>query len=423
MSYTPNRIITVSKDRLQESFDLTQPLSSFIGKDAYLVVRETLTYHVLPIGRLMTVIPKLVMTTPIKDAFTALFDDMFIKRYEVFNIPIQDDNGMYLKNMKVFNPIAYKDYKVHFTSVNTPEIIDDITRKGFLDDLVIVSDQDMTHCLVAVNGVFHQTRYLNGRLYVIDGFRTIRLTGRKDVVVVDTKELGGHTIIPLTSTNVKPSAYQQSTVITTQQSILRKSIFAVIDGYFYHRDQNVISVIDNKHLSLKVNKMPLIQQFRHNPRTLKKPDRFGSEVNQSSRQYIDPYETVFLNKRQTDSAALKTAEFQYSRLTSYHSFLVVMNNPDLFTLSMDITPTGTPQLYSEPSIYPVSGMMSYGCGLCPSYLVWRDPSLRKIILLSEQDYDVDWQDTSLPLSTIPALVRDPIHGADINARFIDYVAA
>lgn len=423
MAYIPTKIISVVRNRLTESDDLNRTLSSFIGQELYLLLVEGSARTILSIGDILTFTPNLDFTKSITDAILPLLTDKFVAQFKVDHIPLKMTSGLYKNRLSVLGAPAYKDYQVHFTSVDTPTIIDDVKQKGFLDDLAITSKHDLSNCLVTVNGVFHQTRYFNETLYVLDGFRTIRLTGRNDIVIIDTVALGGHSVIPLTSDNVTKSEYQDAATVSLDTSITGKTVFAVIDGYFYHRDQDILSFVDSNHLKILTHKLPLIQQFRHNPRTLHQKDRYGDDVSQSSRKVIDAYESVFLNKKFIPTTTLTNADFQYSRLTAFHSFLIVINNPVLYTVSADIVPTGTPQFYEDLSDRNLSGMISYGCGLCPSYVISKDPSNRKSIFLPEQDYDVDWQNLTFQSPIIPSLIRDVSRGSKAVARFVDYVSA
>lgn len=423
MSYIPVQTITVIKNRLYESFDLTKTLVNFTTTESYLVVKKNSFTVVLSVNNIINALPNFDKNKPIGTVFNNLLTDSFVEQFQTTTIPLAITPGLYHQRLRVLNPISYKDYTVHFTSIDTPYLVDEPDKRGYLDDLVIHSTDDLSHCLVAVNGVFHQTKYLNNALFVLDGYRTIRVSGRKDIVLVDTKEIGGHTIIPLTPTNVSKPAYQQAAVVHLDQSLANKTIFAVIDGYFYHRDQNVIKVADQTHLKISCNKLPLIQQFRHNPRTVRRLDRYGPDATQTSRKYTDDYEGIFLNNSHVATSQLANADFQYSRLTHFHSFLVVFNNPNLYTVSTNVIPTGTPQFYSDPSSRALSGMVTYGCGLCPSYLIWRDPYHRKSIFFTDQDYDLDWQDHSLNPKYIPNLIPDPVAGAKLPVQFIDYVSS
>jgi hypothetical protein len=423
MSYTPIKTITVTRNRLCESDDLTQPLSTFASGESYLLVRNKVAVFTLSINDLLTDLSHLDITQPIGQVFNGRLNDLLVERFSTTDIPLAISPGLYNNRLRVLNPISYKDYRVHFTSVDTPYLLDDVDKRGYLDDLVIISADDLSQCLVAVNGVFHQTTYFNNQLFVLDGYRTIRLTGRHDVVLVDTKAIGGHTLIPLTTANVSKPAYQQAATVTLTQSIANKTVFAVIDGYFYHRDQRILKIADATHLKISCNKLPLIQQFRHNPRTVRRPDRYGPDATQTSRKYTDGYEAVFLNNSAVPSSTLANADFQYSRLTHFHSFLVVFNNPNVFTLSTAVTPSGTLQFYTDAANRALSGMASYGCGLCPSYLIWRDPHQTKSIFLPHQDNDVDWQDHSINPPFIPDLITDPLKARNIPLQFVDYVSS
>lgn len=421
MVYTPVSVITITNNHLDESHNLTTPLVNFLRKDAHLVLESDAYYYTVSLARILTVIPKLDLTKPIGTVFTSLLSDAFVSQFQSTGIPVQTTSHFYTNRLSVFNPTSYKDHKVHFTSVNTPHIRDDASKKGFLDDLAIVSDRDMSNYLVAVNGVFHKTVYLDGVLYVVDGFRNIRLKGRQDITIVDTREIGGHTIIPLTSANVTKSDYQHPALVKLTESIVGKTIFPVIDGYFYHQDHGAIDYAAPKRLRIRTNRLPLIQQFRHNPRTVYSRDHYGSDVPVSSRNYVDPYDSVFLDKTYLTTDTLANEDFQYSRLTAFHSFLVVVNNPKLFSLTTDLVPTGTPQFYQDLSNRPLSGMLNYDCGLCPSYVIWKDVHKRSAIFLSEQDTDANWTDQSADPFIITPLGDDAEYKPTVPAKLIDYV--
>src|SRR5690606_714454 len=60
-----------------------------------------------------------------------------------------------------------------------------------------------------VNGVYHKTVVWDDKLYVIDGYRNIKMVERKykfsthmssgyNICLADTKSLGGHTTLPIT---------------------------------------------------------------------------------------------------------------------------------------------------------------------------------------------------------------------------------
>lgn len=423
MSYTITKVITVTNQRLHESIDLTRPLKSYIGQNAHLVVNENNFLHMVSLDKILTFVQGLDFTKPVTTALAGLFSDQFITRFSSTGIPSMTQEGFYTNRLRVFNPTAYKDYKVSFTSVNTPQIRDDASKKGYLDDLVISGDKDLTNCLVAVNGVFHRTAMFDKELFVLDGFRNMRLKGRQDITVIDTSELGGHSVIPLTPSNTSKPDYQGQAIVTLDQSILNKTVFAVIDGYFYHLECGVLEYASDKRLKLNTSKLLLTEQFRHNPRTVYKRDYFGSDADPATRKYTDPYETIFLDQTQVSADALENADFQYSRITAYHSFLVVVDNPSLFVSSVDLGATGTPQFYSDLSSRHISGMLNYGCGLCPSYVIWRDVHGRSSVFLSSQDSDSGHTGKAINPSLIPPLYSEPDHKALEFARLIDYISA
>jgi hypothetical protein len=422
MVYVPIRTVEQRGYTLVESTDLTKVLSTFIGKKVFLVLEKNRTKYVIDLAKVLLNETELVLTNTVSSALTNRLSDLFVTRYLRTDIPVTNINGTYDNRLRVFNPISYKDYRVNYTSVDTPNDIDNPIRKGFLDDLVISASSPLTNKLVAVNGVFHRTTLFQDKLYVLDGFRTMRISNFKDVTMVDTSKIGGHTVIPLTSGNVSQTTYNGLATIDAGVSLKDKTVFLVVDGYFYHMDTEVFYLADSNHLKVKTNKLPLISQLRHNPRTLQVPDRFGEDASQNSRKYNDDYADLFLNNRSVPANTFTTRDFQYSRLTHYHSFLVVINNPSLFCLSTVLLPTGTPQLYSDMSMKVSSGVMSYGEGLCPSYLILRDPHGRKSVFIQRQDYSRDYQNDTVNPAYIPGITQDLDTGPETFCRFVDYAS-
>lgn len=423
MSYTPSKVVTINKGKLIESEDLTKPVSAFIQKDAYLILEKDRTPFTISINKPLLFETSINQNSPVGTAFNSLLNDSFVTKYGVSGIPLLNIYNTYDKRLRVLDPIAYKKHTVGFTSIDTPHIVNDMTKRGYLDDLVIDSREDMSHYLVAVDGVFHRTAIHQGKVYVLDGFRTMRLSGRKDMTVVDTKEIGGHSIINLTTQNTTLNTYNGTALIKTNQSLKNKTVFLVIDGYFYHMDTDVFFMADDSSIKVRTNKLNLISQFRHNPRTVRKRDLLSQEASQQSRKYEDPYATVFLDNRHVPTSTFTTKEFQLSRLTTYHSFLVVMNHSNIFQVTSELIPTGTPQFYQDPTDRVLSGMMSYGVGLCPSHLILKDPYQRKTVYLGKfMDNDLDWQKESITPKFIPNIVPDVDNASRIPARFVDYVS-
>lgn len=423
MAYTPIKTVVNIKGVLHESSDLTVLASTFLNKEAYLIVEEDQAPFVLDLGRIFLTEQSLVLTQSVGTFLNSRLSDLFVTRYRRTDVPILNERGVYGNRIKVFNPMEYKDHKVQFTSINTPNIVDEISKKGFLDDLVISTRYDVTNYLVAVNGVFHKTAILNNKLYVLDGFRTMRISPFKDVTIVDTGPLGGHSVIPLTNQNVTLSTYNGRAMIVTPSSIRNKTVFLVVDGYFYHLETNVMKVVNETHLTVDMNKLSLIDQFRHNPRTLYRKDRLGEEASQKSRKYDDAYDALFLGKRSIPTATLQTRDFQYSRLTGYHSFLVVVNNPSVFPMPYDIIPTGVPQFFRDHADRLLSGMMQYGVGHCPSYVILKDPFKRKSIYVQSQNYDLNIHHDTINPPFLPTLIPEMQKSLTNPPRLIDYVSA
>ena len=426
MTYVPTRLIIKTGNTLSESLDLTVSLNTLTGIDTYLAVyndqnKQTL---VLSIANILMYQTGLNKTLPLSSVFSTYLNDAFVLRYLTTTIPLTNDNGYYPKRIRVLNPISYKTYNVSFTSTNTPTILDEPAQRGFLDDLVITSGGDpLNNALVAVNGVFHKTALVNDALYVIDGFRTMRLTDRKDMTLIDTTNIGGHAVYPITPDMVSQTTYNDWATITLPAGAVGKTLAVVIDGYFYHLDTKVISYPDSNHIRLRTNLMPLIQQFRHNPRTVYRRDLVSQTAETQSRRYNDPYADDFLDQRTVPASVFETAAFQLSRISAYHSFIVAFNTPNLYYVERELISEGTIKFYRDYSNDPLSGMMSYGCGLCPSYLLHQESGGRKEIFMDAPDCDLDLYLGAHNPVAIPTLNPMPKEAADLKTRLIDYYSA
>lgn len=424
MTYVPTKLIIQEGVRLNESTDLSHPLLQYTTKPTYLSLYRNNFNSVISLSQILTFLPNIDLSKSVQEFITPLLNDAFVERFSVDYIPVKNNKGFYDKRLEVFNPLSFKDYQVSFTSINTPEIVNNKTQRGFLDDLVISGDRDLSNSLVSVNGVFHRTSFFENKLYVHDGFRTFRISNKKDITLIDTKNLGGHQIIPITPSMVTQAEWQQPAVLTSPSSFANKTVFLVVDGYFYHLNTKVFKQVADNKLVIYTNKLRLINQWKHNPRTLQYKDLLADDAAQTSRKYSDIYQTLLLNKAYVPSQTLKTKEFQYSRLTHYHSFLVLINNPHVYQVSRDLLPTGTPRFYHDPASQGISGMLRYGCGLSPSYLIWKDAYQRKSIFLSEVDNDIDYEHQSYDPEFIPNLIERPQEAArQISASLIDYVSA
>lgn len=425
MTYNPVRIITVTGRQLSESSDLTVQIGSLATGKNYLLLEKNGYYWTVSINAILLWESGISLTDPVSSALTAKLDDIFVQKYTDMSVPYKTSKGNYLKKLDVFNPISNKGWTVSYGTTENAAIRNEEGLKGSLDDLILTSDLDMTNMLVAVNGVFHRTTLYNGEIYVHDGFRTIRLTDRKDVTVMDTTGIGGHTVVPLTSSNSSHGTYNGVCRVTVPGGVQNKTVLLVVDGFLYHLDTEVLKYLSNTVIGIKTDKLPLIQQFRHNPRTLQRRDILKDSLEQGSSRYVDDYAKLFL----TDSgvvptAPLNTLDFQTSRLFHYHSFLIVINNPSIYMTTKHVDSIDVRGMYFDFSDKPLSGAVELGCGLCPSYLIHKEDGGRRQVLISTQDHDTDDYRLTVNPLYLTKLYDDlqPV-SSNVRARFVDYVSA
>jgi hypothetical protein len=421
MAYTSSKIVEVVNNQLREFSDLTIPLSQTVGRAIYLVVTDGVTSHTLDVAAILLHEKNLSLTSPVS-TIASLITDVFLETYSVDTIPTRDISGYYRNHLRVFSPVGTKTHTMRYTSMNTPDVVDSIEKMGFLDDLVITStSSDMTNYMVCVNGVFHRTTLFQNKLYVHDGFRTVRLTGRCDPCVVDTTPIGGHQIIPITRAMCSLSKYGADATIDAGVSLAGKTILLVIAGYIYHMSSRAFYFANNSHIKVRTNRLQLVEQLRHSPLTMSVRDLIASDAEQASRKYNDPWDRIFLDTRVVPYDTFRTVEFQLARLSHYHSFIVVLNRADVFTTERELTRSPTPGIYLEESATPTSGIMSCGPGLCPSYLINEDPWGRKFVYGGPVHVDSELSHTQIDRREITALGEEYIDGQDATVRLVDYI--
>jgi hypothetical protein len=423
MTYVPVKIVTQIGSTLKESTDLTVTLESVRYGTHFLVVEKLERYYTLNLALIFLRETGIVMTHPVSTGLTTLLDDQFVTKYLVDYIPSINSKGAYNKRLSVLNPISDKRYEVDYTLLETPTIRNDNQLKGSLDDLVISSTKDLSNSLVVVNGVFHRTILHQDELFVVDGFRTMRVSAHKDVTLIDTTELGGHTCIPITESMVTIDQYNGLATIDAGVSIDGKTVLIVIDGYLYHMESNVLIPLGGRFLSLHTNRLDLVRQFRNNPRTLLHKDILRDVPAQDSRRYDDAFDDIFIsNPIGVPLGTLENVGFVKSRIAHYHSFLIVINNDSVFSVATDVHPDAVKGVYKHFASSFLSGVVNLGCGLCPSYLIYEEDGGFREVMVDDthRDYDSYRSIRNPNYISPPKFVEDSVFS---KVRFIDYVSA
>ena len=235
--------------QLAHMYDLTQivtPASRILGRSgSNSNIQSAITWA-------MTVNPSLITK-----AKTAIFPQLDVA------------TGRYLYRVSVSSPKENSGWSIGFGDYDRPDVRDDLNQVGILDDLILTPPKTVTpeNILVSVNGVLHATHVVDGVIYVIDGFITIRQSGVEEIVILDTTSLGGHTIVPLTTSNivVKDDTYTVRALIhDTTVDLSQGAVALSVDGYL-QLFNNTYSARDRHSINIDLNLLDLVGNFIYSP--------------------------------------------------------------------------------------------------------------------------------------------------------------
>jgi hypothetical protein len=254
------------------STDGTQLLSSLIGEKAYLYISGTnasLTY-VIDLAKFMLFENNINYAVSLT-AFASSLTDLQIAGFSSTDLPfIDQDTGGYDNRLNVYDAYITSDVTVDYTSIDSPDVRNDIYSRDILNDLAISSNtRDFSNCLVAVNGVFHKTYFFNKEIFVQGGFANIKTSKQNKVAIYDTTGLGGHTILPITADNIDASNEALLSAVTLtfpNMDFTGTTVLLVLGGYLYALD-DTYRLINTNRVKIDICKIDLIDQWLHDPNT------------------------------------------------------------------------------------------------------------------------------------------------------------
>lgn len=265
----------VNGNEISIDTDGTQALSVYIGEAAYMYISNNGSYYVIDLAKYMLFESNIDYTVELETLASSL-TDLQIAGYTNNIIPFIDQNtGGFTNRLNVYDAYITSDVTVSYTSIDTPDIINDIYQRDQLNDLVITTtSRDFSNCLVSVNGVFQFTYYFNNALYVLDGFSNIKNSKKNKIAIYDTTDLGGHVIVPITmanidSTNTDP--FSGVTLTFPNTDFTGTTVLLVFAGYLYALDDRY-RLININRMMIDICKIDLLDQFLHDPNTRFKVD-------------------------------------------------------------------------------------------------------------------------------------------------------
>ena len=200
---------------------------------------------------------------------------------------------------------------------------DDFSRKYDYSDLFFkkedVDYKDMYEsCMITVNGFVHLTNANTQGLWVTDGYKTVRKRKKRCIGIISFENLGRLTYIPIKENMVSKLNdgidYYREMVIDLDQDLKDKTIMIVIGGYLHVLDNDVFTRISNSAVKIRFDNIPLLERIHQSMDDLDLDYVFDKRYGETN---------VHLGYIQSD-------EFLKRYITSNYSFIVILDNPNVF---------------------------------------------------------------------------------------------
>ncbi len=201
------------------------------------------------------------------------------------------------------------------------------------------------NCLVNVNGMYHLTDHDPNGIYVIDGMKSVRLSGRNQCSILNFENIGELTFIPITPEMVykqKPEqVLRHNCYIDTGVDLIDKTVFLVLGGYLHLTDPKTFYRVGNAEFAIDFMNFPLLERYYEsfNLIDLSPLGLDSTTANPTQVSIDDLYSDAVLTKY----------------LTLSQSFFIVVDNTDVFTEVQPLRQMATPNTYisTVDPIYPL----------------------------------------------------------------------
>lgn len=369
---------------INETVDASAILSDLIAANAYVSIIRDERLVVLSIGRLMTNYEVVVDTSLTIGVFVSdhLTDEIVDSLYSDDVIPLRN---VYTKafdhRMVVVDPQAITTYDVAYTSIKTPSLRNEPTNREWANDLVISSnDADVTldNAIVAVNGIFHKHVLFNDELFVAGGFANMKMSGGREVTLIDTASLGGHEIVPITAEMIVPvdsgpliDGFKLK--LPTGKVFGGKTALLVIHGQMMILDASY-QIVSPSVMKVNMNAIDLVHLVIHHPMTKwsrryrapgliypnadipNDPDALPDLYDDQNPLYADPID----ESTGVVTVANITSDTNITNmLVEGQSFIVLINNPDVYQKQYNLRPAAAVGIYELISEDTPRGLLQY----------------------------------------------------------------
>lgn len=431
-----NRLLT------SVAVDAHKPISTYFGKMIYAIVNINSSGAIaVDLNQVFNRFPGIDPTMTYYEYVTNKLTLSIANDCQTNILPQRDVmTQKYLNRVVTLDPIATEGWDIGFGNVDNGNIISDKNQISILNDLILYAPAgtNLNNLLVSVNGVFHKTQMFNNMLYVIDGFSNIKQTGQTSIVVCDTTSIGGHSIIPITRDMITLSPGDKYCCtsyikIPSGTPFLNTSVVPVVDGYIKLFDGSY-SVINSNVVSLFTNLMDIPSCFINNPLHRYKRDFFSVQnrpnpYNPSTYTPVfpprhatvttDEYFDVFNTATTIDASLFHDETFIKTRLSSAHSFLIVLNNPNVFLNQYQLINHKEPHIFECFSTDTPRGILIYNKGKVLPYTITSNKSTgQHVLYLTNLESTTDLFETGFNDPTVPSGRADYNDLTEVKPAFL-----
>jgi hypothetical protein len=190
-------------------------------------------------------------------------------------------------------------------------------------------------CLVNVNGFYHFSDADTRGIYVKNGMKSAVKSGENNLGILSFRELGTISCLLITPEMVykqhAEQLFRDYAFIDTQLDLSKKTVMLVLGGYLHVLDKKTFFRVSDSCFGIDFGNLPLIERYYE------------------SLKYLDfsslPIETTLRNPTQIGIENFFSDEVILAYLTLSQSFLVVLDNENVFTEQQFVRHTPLPNMY------------------------------------------------------------------------------
>lgn len=223
----------------------------------------------------------------------------------------------------------------------------------FLDKEGVDFEEFRRHCMVTVNGYYH---FLDGSAqgaWVVDGMKSKLLSGDATIGITSFLNIGELEYIPIRPDMVykqdEDQLFRHRVAIKIDEDIGNRTVMLVLGGYLHVMDAKTFRRVGDKQILIDMENLPFIQRYHE------------------SMQHID-YSSLPFSRSPLNESALAVAEFMSDEnimayLTLSQSFIVLLDNPDIFVARQKLRSTKTVGLLISSMLpkYPIVHGLGKAC--------------------------------------------------------------